>query len=40
MEGGVEPPDAASLLEPAAGVGEETELEPTDPTVVFAAVAP
>jgi hypothetical protein len=36
----VEPPDASALLDPATGVGEELESDPTDPTVVFITVAP
>jgi hypothetical protein len=31
---------AVALLDPTAGAGEEPELEPTDPTIVFMAVAP
>jgi hypothetical protein len=40
LEGGVEPPDASAVLDPATGVGEELESDLTDPTVVFITVAP
>jgi hypothetical protein len=40
LEGGVEPPGATALLDPAAGPGEEPDPDPTDPAVVRAAVAP
>jgi hypothetical protein len=36
----VEPPSAAALLDPTAGVGEELESNPTDATVVLVVVAP
>jgi hypothetical protein len=32
----VEPPDAAALLVPVAGAGEEPDLEPADSVVAFA----
>jgi hypothetical protein len=40
LEGGVEPPSAAALLDPTVEAGEEPEPDTTDPIVVFATTAP
>jgi hypothetical protein len=40
LEGGVEPLSVVTLFDLAAGPGEESDLDPTNPVVVLGAVAP